>query len=223
MGKAIELVYRDELSTDQKQEDETTVNLSSSDAREIFWLARYLTRIQYVCQQFPFKQNDAALTYAHAFCLPAFDAASLNELILNEEQPASFVMQLEQTQRKIKNLAQVFSKSTYAELKHCIQNACDNASYIGEVLQDCEALLDAEPQQIYLFFQLGQRIEQLDRQIRLKQSTEKTLLQLEMIVQCLKDLGWTSLVDAWVELKQQPDTMHFYHFSDHIQHLLSVD
>ena len=217
------MLYRDELSTDQKQEDETTVNLSSSDAREIFWLARYLTRIQYVCQQFPFKQNEAALTYAHAFCLPAFDAASLNELILNEEQPASFVMQLEQTQRKIKNLAQVFSKSTYAELKHCIQNACDNASYIGEVLQDCEALLDAEPQQIYLFFQLGQRIEQLDRQIRLKQSTEKTLLQLEMIVQCLKDLGWTSLVDAWVELKQQPDTMHFYHFSDHIQHLLSVD
>ena len=205
------------------QEDETTVNLSSTDAREIFWLARYLTRIQYVCQQFPFKQNDAALTYAHAFCLPAFDAASLNELILNEEQPASFVMQLEQTQRKIKNLAQVFSKSTYAELKHCIQNACDNASYIGEVLQDCEALLDAEPQQIYLFFQLGQRIEQLDRQIRLKQSTEKTLLQLEMIVQGLKNLGWTSLVDAWVELKQQPDTMHFYHFSDHIQHLLSVD
>ena len=223
MGKAIELVYRDELSTDQKQEDETTVNLSSSDAREIFWLARYLTRIQYVCQQFPFKQNEAALTYAHAFCLPAFDAASLNELILNEVQPASFAMQLEQTQRKIKKLAQVFSKSTYAELKHCIQNACDNASYIGEVLQDCEALLDAEPQQIYLFFQLGQRIEQLDRQIRLKQSTEKTLLQLEMIVQCLKDLGWTSLVDAWVELKQQPDTMHFYHFSDHIQHLLSVD
>ena len=217
------MLYRDELSTDQKQEDETTVNLSSSDAREIFWLARYLTRIQYVCQQFPFKQNEAALTYAHAFCLPAFDAASLNELILNEEQPYSFAMQLEQTQRKIKKLAQVFSKSTYAELKHCIQNACDNASYIGEVLQDCEALLDAEPQQIYLFFQLGQRIEQLDRQIRLKQSTEKTLLQLEMIVQCLKDLGWTSLVDAWVELKQQPDTMHFYHFSDHIQHLLSVD
>lgn len=205
------------------QEDETTVNLSSSDAREIFWLARYLTRIQYVCQQFPFKQNDAALTYAHAFCLPAFDAASLNELILNEVQPASFAMQLKQTQRKIKNLAQVFSKSTYAELKHCIQNACDNASYIRDVLQDCEALLDAEPQQIYLFFQLGQRIEQLDRQIRLKQSTEKTLLQLEMIVQCLRDLGWTSLVDAWVELKQQPDTMHFYHFSDHIQHLLSVD
>lgn len=205
------------------QEDETTVNLSSTDAREIFWLARYLTRIQYVCQQFPFKQNDAALTYAHAFCLPAFDAASLNELILNEVQPASFAMQLEQTQRKIKKLAQVFSKSTYAELKHYIQNACDNASYIGDVLQDCEALLDAEPQQIYSFFQLGQKIEQLDRQIRLKQSTEKTLLQLEMIVQCLKDLGWTSLVDAWVELKKQPDTMHFYHFSDHIQHLLSVD
>lgn len=199
------------------------MNLSSSDAREIFWLARYLTRIQYVCQQFPFKQNDAALTYAHAFCLPAFDAASLNELILNEEQPASFAMQFKQTRIKIQNLAQVFSKATFVELQQCIQNACDNASYICDVVQDCEALLDAEPQQIFLFFQLGQKIEQLDRQIRLKQSTEKTLSQLDMIVQCLKDLGWTSLVDAWQQLKQQPDTMHFYHFSDHIQHLLSVD
>ena len=86
------------------------MNLSSSDAREIFCLARYLTRIQYVCQQFPFKQNDAALTYAHAFCLPAFDAASLNELILNEEQPASFAMQFEQTQIKIQNLSNSMQK-----------------------------------------------------------------------------------------------------------------
>ena len=69
--------------------------LLSRNAQQIFWLGRYLTRIQYLCSQFPFKYNDDALQYAHAFCLPAFDAASLNELILNPEQPASFHQQFQ--------------------------------------------------------------------------------------------------------------------------------
>ncbi|MEB6564224.1 hypothetical protein MXL26_02350 [Acinetobacter towneri] len=199
------------------------MNLSSSDAREIFWLARYLTRIQYLCQQFPFKQNAAALSYAHAFCLPAFDAASLNELILNEEQPASFAMQFQQSSVKIHNLADVLSAQAYTELIRFIRNACDNAAYICDVVQDCHDVLEAEPQNIFLFFQLGQKLEELDRQIRLKQSKDMTVAQVEIIVQLLKDLGWLSLAEAWQQLKQQPDSMNFYHFSDHIQHLLSVD
>lgn len=199
------------------------MNLSSSDAREIFWLARYLTRIQYLCQQFPFKQNAAALSYAHAFCLPAFDAASLNELILNEEQPASFAMQFQQSSVKIHNLADVLSPQAYTELIRFIRNACDNAAYICDVVQDCHDVLEAEPQNIFLFFQLGQKLEELDRQIRLKQSKDMTVAQVEIIVQLLKDLGWLSLAEAWQQLKQQPDSMNFYHFSDHIQHLLSVD
>lgn len=199
------------------------MNLSSSDAREIFWLARYLTHIQYLCQQFPFKQNAAALSYAHAFCLPAFDAASLNELILNEEQPASFAMQFQQSSVKIHNLADVLSPQAYTELIRLIRNACDNAAYICDVVQDCHDVLEAEPQNIFLFFQLGQKLEELDRQIRLKQSKDMTVAQVEIIVQLLKDLGWLSLAEAWQQLKQQPDSMNFYHFSDHIQHLLSVD
>ena len=199
------------------------MNLSSSDAREIFWLARFLTRIQYLCQQFPFKQNAAALSYAHAFCLPAFDAASLNELILNEEQPASFAMQFQQSSVKIHNLADVLSPQAYTELIRFIRNACDNAAYICDVVQDCHDVLEAEPQNIFLFFQLGQKLEELDRQIRLKQSKDMTVAQVEIIVQLLKDLGWLSLAEAWQQLKQQPDSMNFYHFSDHIQHLLSVD
>lgn len=199
------------------------MNLSSSDAREIFWLARYLTRIQYLCQQFPFKQNAAALSYAHAFCLPAFDAASLNELILNEEQPASFAMQFQQSSVKIHNLADVLSPQAYTELIRLIRNARDNAAYICDVVQDCHDVLEAEPQNIFLFFQLGQKLEELDRQIRLKQSKDMTVAQVEIIVQLLKDLGWLSLAEAWQQLKQQPDSMNFYHFSDHIQHLLSVN
>ncbi|NEU34916.1 alpha-E domain-containing protein, partial [bacterium LRH843] len=52
--------------------------LLSTNAENIFWLGRYLTRTQYLCAQFPFTQDQPAMDYAHAFCLPAFDACSLN-------------------------------------------------------------------------------------------------------------------------------------------------
>ena len=117
----------------------------------------------------------------------------------------------------------MLSDQAYTELKLFIHSARDNASYICDVVQDCYEVLEAEPQSIFLFFQLGQKLEQLDRQIRLKQLTEMTVLQLDVIVQLLKDLGWVSLAEAWQQLKQQPDSMNFYHLSDHIQHLLAVD
>ena len=132
-------------------------------------------------------------------------------------------MQFQQSSVKIHNLADVLSPQAYTELIRLIRNARDNAAYICDVVQDCHDVLEAEPQNIFLFFQLGQKLEELDRQIRLKQSKDMTVAQVEIIVQLLKDLGWLSLAEAWQLLKQQPDSMNFYHFSDHIQHLLSVD
>lgn len=69
--------------------------LLSTNAENIFWLGRYLTRTQYLCAQFPFTQDQPAMDYAHAFCLPAFDACSLNALILNPNNPASFNQQFQ--------------------------------------------------------------------------------------------------------------------------------
>jgi hypothetical protein len=49
------------------------------------------------------------MDYAHAFCLPAFDACSLNELILNNEQPASFNQQFQSAKNNIQDLRGVIS------------------------------------------------------------------------------------------------------------------
>lgn len=56
--------------------------LQSSKAQHVFWLGRYLTRIQYLCSQFPFYDNQAALQYAHAFCLPAFNAQFIECIVI---------------------------------------------------------------------------------------------------------------------------------------------
>lgn len=197
--------------------------LLSSNAQDIFWLGRYLTRTQYLCSQFPFQDQDTALAYAHAFCLPAFDVASLNNLVLDPAQPASFSQQFQCAKNNIYNLRGVLSAFAYAELNQLIRTANKDLSLICGVAAESQDILEAESQDVFLFFSLGQYIDQLDRQIRLKQDIEFTLHQLEKIVELLQNMGWTSLTEAWLQLKAQPDVIGFYQFGDHIQELFEAD
>lgn len=197
--------------------------LLSTNAQNIFWLGRYLTRIQYLCSQFPFKNNTSALDYAHAFCLPAFDASSLNEMILDTEQPASFHQQFQNAKNNIYDLRGVISAQSFAALNQLLQQAEKNAGLICDVCDECNDVLEAEEDELlFLFFSLGQKMEQLDRQIRLKQTSVQTLQALDGLIERLDQQGMASLPDAWGELKKQPDSMRYYHFSDHIDSLFEM-
>ena len=197
--------------------------LLSTNAQNIFWLGRYLTRIQYLCSQFPFRNNALALDYAHAFCLPAFDASSLNEMILDVEQPASFHQQFQNAKNNIHDLRGVISSQSFAELNQFLQQAEKNAGLICDICEECNDVLEAEEDELlFLFFSLGQKLEQLDRQIRLKQNREQTLLELDRLIDHLDQQGMASLPEVWSELKKQPDSMNYYHFSDHIDSLFEM-
>ncbi|MRT36011.1 hypothetical protein GJV03_02280 [Acinetobacter sp. RIT698] len=198
--------------------------LLSTNAQNIFWLGRYLTRIQYLCSQFPFKTNELALDYAHAFCLPAFDASSLNELILDNEQPASFHQHFLCSKNNIHDLRGVISAQSFAELNQLLQQAEQNAGFICDVCEECNDVLEAEDDELlFLFFSLGQKMEQFDRQLRLNQDKSVTLTQLNHLIDRLDQHGMCSLPEVWKELKNQPDRMNYYHFSDHIDSLFELD
>ena len=198
--------------------------LLSTNAQNIFWLGRYLTRVQYLCSQFPFKTNQSALDYAHAFCLPAFDASSLNELILDIEQPASFHQQFYSAKNNIHDLRGVISAQSFAALNQLLQQAEQNAGFICDVCEQCNDVLEAEEDELlFLFFSLGQKIEQLDRQIRLNQDYSVTFTQLDRVIMSLDQEGISSLPTAWSELKHQPDSKTFYHFSDHVDSIFELE
>jgi uncharacterized alpha-E superfamily protein len=163
------------------------------------------------------------LEYAHAFCLPAFDASSLNTLLLDTEQPSSFGQQFQHAKDNVQDLRGVFSAKAYAELNQLIKNATENTAYICDVAGECQEILEAESEFIFLFFTLGQNIEQLDRQLRLKQDRTMTLENIDKTVDLLNQMGWDRLDSAWQQLKLNPDSMNFYQFSDHIQNLFEVD
>lgn len=197
--------------------------LLNTNAQHIYWLGRYLTRTQYLCSQYPFQCNDAALAYAHGFCLPAFDAQSLNDMVVDIEQPASFAQQFNISKDNIQELRGVLSAKAYAELNQLIKNANESEGFICDVVGDCQEILDAESPDIFLFFNLGKSVEQLDRQLRLNQDTAETLKQMDQIISVLVSMGWKSLADAWKTMQAEPNSMQFYHFSDYIQHLFEVD
>ena len=197
--------------------------LLNSNAENIFWLGRYLTRTQYLCSIYPFQNDDAARDYAHAFCLPAFDASSLNELVLDPQHPISFVSQFQYAHNNILDLRGVLSASAYAELNQLIQNASENAGYICDVAADCQEVLEAESEAVFLFFCLGQCMENLDRQLRFKQDMSATLAQLKHVVAALSKTGSNGLKDALDELNLAPCSMQFYHFSDHVQAMFEAD
>lgn len=62
-----------------------------------------------------------------------------------------------------------FLQKLMQKLNQLIKNATENSAYICDVAGECQDVLEAESEFIFLFFSLGKNIEQLDRQLRLKQ------------------------------------------------------
>lgn len=197
--------------------------LLNSNAQHIFWLGRYLSRTQFLCAYFPFVADEEAVAYSHAFCLPAFDAQSLNALVLDESQPASFTQQFKIAKDNIQELRGVLSSMAYAELNKLIKTADQNPGYICEVIADCQDILEAESSDVFLFFSLGQCLEQLDHKLRLGHDTELTISKINYVVETLVKMGWKSLDDYWQQLRADTDLIRFYQFSDHIHHMFEID
>lgn len=196
--------------------------LLSSNAQNIFWVGKYLTRIQYLCSQFPFQNDQQAIAYSHAFCLPAFDASSLNELVLNQDQPISFHQQFQSVKNNIQDLRGVLSLQAYSDIKQMIDTANKNAGYICTVVDECSEVLEAENEDIFLFYSLGQLLENLDREIRLEQDFSGSIEKLSGLLEILSQYGWDSLNETWGQFKEQPDFNNFYQLNDQIQYLFEV-
>ncbi|MFW1753902.1 alpha-E domain-containing protein [Acinetobacter wanghuae] len=197
--------------------------LLNSNAQHIFWLGRYLARTQFLCAHFPFAKDEDAIAYAHAFCLPAFDASSLNALVLDTTQPASFTQQFQTAKANIHELRGVLSASAYAELIQLIRNADQNTGYICDVVNDCQDVLEAESADLFLFFSLGQCLEQLDHALRFNEASHVTVAKIDDVVDTLDGMGWSNLQEYWQKLRTDPDLMHFYQFSDYIHHMFEAE
>ncbi|ENX33644.1 hypothetical protein F889_02307 [Acinetobacter colistiniresistens] len=187
--------------------------LLSSSAQHIYWLGRYLFRIGHVAGQLPFVDNQQAADFAQALCLHIADAESLNYFMLDRKQPYSLLSQLEIARDNIQELRGLLTAQAYAELNYLIKNTLADGLAIQSVVQSCCDILSKEQEEIFLFFHIGQSIEQIDTYFRFQHNVPAVFDAIDPEIEQLFQLGWQDLQPSWEILKDQPYVNQFYAFT----------
>jgi|LULP01.1.fsa_nt_gb uncharacterized alpha-E superfamily protein len=190
--------------------------LLSSAAQSIYWLGRYLSRIQFACQMLPFENDQEAVKFANAFCLPAWDANSLNAIYLDPEQPFSISTQFYNVQNNIQQLRGVLTPHAYSELNRLTKLEDDKSESICAVVLECAEVLEAEQEQAFLFYSLGREIEVLDQQCRLEKITDAQTKKVASILSMLEAKGWGSCERTWSAFLQEQSMSNLYEMVDEI-------
>lgn len=194
------------------------MTLLRSNAQHIFWLGRYLMRMQFMCQYLPFQEDAVAIEIAHAFSLPAYDAASLNHLLFNAEQPYSLIAQMQLARDNVLELRGILTAKTYAQLNLHIKNAMLNpTTQMCQVVAQCMQIFEAEKAILAMFFNLGIHLEQLDASLRMSTDNAQIILALQTILQQLAPFASNGLLDTLQVLSVEQSFNQFYQFSSQLQ------
>ncbi len=190
-----------------------------STASNLYWLGRYMIRIDGLCRLLPFTDDQEALQFSHAFSLSAWDAKTLNALLQDPNQPASIIANLRAVRENMQCVRGVISQEVFESLNILTNPKQQFKNKVCELISGCcEAVLD-EDENVRLFWQLGQCIEQIDNALRLKRSPDMAIQDLRTVVEMLSPIGWTALEAPWVELQQNKDISALYSFCDQMQAL----
>lgn len=194
--------------------------LLNSAAQSIFWLGRYLSRIQHICAVLPFKEDENAITYAHSFCLPAWNAQSLNALFLDPEQPFSIAIQFKHVRENIQQLRAVLSAYAYTELNKLTKIVEQENITACQVVNDCSEVLEGEVEQVFLFYALGRAVESLDQMCRLNIKEAGEIEEIHKILGLLQSYGWDTSNTSWDNtVKTNLNMSLLYQFCNEIQHM----
>lgn len=171
--------------------------LSLRTAFNLFWLGRYMGRLEGLCELQPLKDDQRAARFAQAFALPAWNAETLHWLLHEPTQPVSILASLQAIQRNTQEVRGCLSRSAYRVLQQLWRlYEVDNPDYCPLLGQACEHLQQELPELERTFWQLGLLIERLDRALRLEESGQAVVQDLRRLARALP-AGW-EIVDLKV-------------------------
>jgi len=193
--------------------------LLNSSAHQIYWLGRYLMRVKFAASHLPFTEDEKATKFAAAFGLAIENAELLNHYMLDKKQTFSLLNQLIIAKDNIQELRGILSAHAYAELNNVINTLQPQPDALKKAVEHCTHILEAEHEDIYLFLYLGQKIEQLDIELRFGQDLSVLLSELDIVVQQLAHLNWEHIDENWQVLKQQLTWDAYYTFTQQLENM----
>lgn len=190
-----------------------------STASNLYWLGRYVIRVDGLCRLLPFTDDQEAIEFAHAFALPAWNAATLNQLLMDVNQPASIPANLQVIRENMQSVRGVISQYVFEALNTLTNPKPAHNNQVCRLISECSELIYDEDETIKLFWQLGQCIEQIDNALRMKRSPDLAIQDLRSVIEMLSPIGWQALEEPWLYLQQSQDINALYAFCDQMQAL----
>jgi len=179
-------------------------------------------RVKFAASHLPFTQDEKATKFAAAFGLVIENAELLNHYMLDKKQTFSLLNQFIIAKDNIQELRGILSSKAYAELNHVINTLEAQPEILRNAVEQCTQILEAENEDICLFLHLGQKIEQFDIELRFGQDLSALVLELDILVKRLADLGWENIDQIWQVLKQQLTWDAYYTFTQQLENMFEV-
>lgn len=192
--------------------------LPLSTAANLYWLGRYLVRVDGLCHLLPFTDDVEAQSFAHAFNLPAWNAETLNALIHDSSQSGSLPSNLDAVKQNIQAVRGVLTAPTF-EAFHTLCCTLDTSvENMTEMLRDCRSALKQESPMVQLFLRMGESVERIDINLRLIKDPVQDIKALDEVLDLLP-IGWQRLKEPIMLLNKRYDRVAFYDLSDRIHEL----
>lgn len=195
-----------------------------SSAQHIFWLGRYLARIEYLCEHFPFYSNEMARRYAQVFVLDAKDADSLNELLIDQQHYGAFRQLYNLAKKNVHELSGVLTSHGFFQLNQLLDRAIHVPMPCIKLSRFSMLILENEPLHgLHVFYQLGMTLEQLDADIRLQQTYYDIAQQMQSYLQNISDLGHPQIEQSLIEIRNHLHRQDLSKITEQINSIFSYE
>jgi hypothetical protein len=192
--------------------------LPLSTAANLYWLGRYLVRVDGLCNLLPFKDDLEAQTFAHAFNLPAWNAETLNALIHDPSQSGSLPSNLDAVKQNIQSVRGVLSAASFESFHALCSHDHPEFTDMTEMLRSCRSSLKHESPMVQLFLKMGESLERIDISLRMIKDPARDIREFSEVLDLLP-IGWQRLKEPIMLLNKRYDRIAFYDLSDRIQEL----
>jgi uncharacterized alpha-E superfamily protein len=192
--------------------------LPLSTASNLYWLGRYLVRVDGLFHLLPFTDDGEAQAFAHAFSLPAWNAETLNALIHDPNQSGSLPSNLDAVKQNIQAARGVLTAPTFEAFNALGRFNQLSVEDMHHMLQNCQSAFKYESEMVQLFCRMGEAVERIDIALRLIKSPAIDIKALSDILDALP-IGWQRLKEPIMLLNKRYDRVAFYDLSDRVQEL----